>query len=325
MTNPLVRRPPATLGIGAVGLGYLMLGLGFVCIGVASQQADIVVGLWLTEALAIALPAVIWLRASGAEIASGLGLRLPRARWFAIAAGTAILNQPVVSLLTYVAQSVLPHAMVVAFEQKNAGLDSFFSAHPISMLVAVAVAAPIGEEIFFRGFALPAAARSMPPLAAALVTAILFSAMHADPVGALGLFEIGFWLAVLRWGSGSLFPAMLGHALNNSVAGVWFMLGLQTAGRTPPQWAISMGIENPDAPPPTWVLALGAALALAGAALAARVLSQPRPEAPSDALSEAESAQPAHRMSQLRAWPLWTIWVAALIAGAAQLLRSSPR
>ncbi len=307
------------LGVGAALLGYAMLAVGFICIGIPSQTTDNVGGLWITEAMAIALPALIWVRASGTSFQTALGLRLPRARWFGIAALTAIVNQPVVSMLTFIAQSTLPRAWVVAFEVKNLGIDTIFTAHPYSMLAAVALSAPLGEEIFFRGFALPACANSMKPLFAALLTAILFSAMHADPVGALGLFEIGFWLAVLRWGSGSIFPAMLGHAVNNAIAGVWFLLGLQSANRAPPEWATSLGIDNPDAPPPTWVIASGAVLLICGALLAAKVFSSPSPTRDENEGGASPGGSASAQIQHSRALPLWLLWGAAMIPGVAWL------
>ena len=148
--------------------------------------------------------------------------------------------------------------MVAAFDAQSRmrSLDAIFELQPLAMLFAAF--RHLGAAR--RGRSSSAASRCAPPrdrcprIYAALLTAALFSLMHLDPVGALGLFEIGFWLAVLRWGSGSILPAMLGHALNNAVAGCWFLLGLQSAGRPTPAWAVTLGIDNPDAPPPLWVL-----------------------------------------------------------------------
>src|SRR5439155_15845598 len=90
--------------------------------------------------------------------------------------------------------------------------------------VSVASEATLGEELFFRGFALPALRRSWGPLAALLVSGALFSLLHMDAVGFIGLMEIGVLLAVLRWWSGSLWAAVIGHAVNNGIAGGAFLL-----------------------------------------------------------------------------------------------------
>jgi membrane protease YdiL (CAAX protease family) len=310
-------------GVGVALLGFGLLALGFVSIGFGAQLTSIISGLWITEAFAIAAPALLLLAGLHAPMREYLGLRWPGAKWLALAAATAFFNQPIVSFLTWFAQQVLPTSVVADFDLKNASLEVFFTAHPWTMLAAVALSAPLGEEIFFRGFALPAMTNSMRARWAALLSAVLFSAMHWDAVGALGLFEIGLWLAVLRFGSGSIFPAMLGHALNNAIAGSWFLLGLQTAGHAPPPWAVKLGIDNPDAPPPTWVLGLGAALLIAFAALAWRVLSRP---AKNDLQgNQVAEVGPQHgpQRSPSGAWLYvsWALWGLCVIAGFAQTWR----
>ena len=74
--------------------------------------------------------------------------------------------------------------------------------------------------------------------------------------------EIGVLLGALRWWSGSLWTAMIAHAVNNGIAGGAFLLG----------W------EDPDLPPPPQVLALGATLFIAGAWQLARLLRRPMPD-----------------------------------------------
>lgn len=310
-------------GVGLALLGFGLLALGFVSIGFGAQLTSIISGLWITEAFAIAAPALLLLAGTHAPLREYLGLRWPGAKWMALAAVTALFNQPVVSFLTWFAQQILPVSMVADFDQKNASLEIFFSAHPWTMLAAVALSAPLGEEIFFRGFALPAMTHSMRAVWAGLLSAVLFSAMHWDAVGALGLFEIGLWLAVLRFGSGSIFPAMLGHALNNAIAGSWFLLGLQTAGHAPPAWAVKLGIDNPDAPPPSWVLGLGALLLIVFAALAWRVLSQPAKNDLKGSRIAEVGPQSGSQRSAPRAWlyVAWAGWALCVAAGFVQTWR----
>jgi membrane protease YdiL (CAAX protease family) len=76
------------------------------------------------------------------------------------------------------------------------------------------VAAPLAEEIVFRGYLQPALLASLSPARAIALTAALFGLVHtlpyALPVGLLGAF-FG-WLA---WRGGSLWPAVLAHMLHN--------------------------------------------------------------------------------------------------------------
>ena len=313
--NAAISSKGPLLGPWQVAAAYCVLLVGFVLIGVASQNTDVVAGLWITEALAIALPALIWLRSAGLQPAGYLGLRRPALRWVALAVVTALLNQPVVALLEQLAHAALPVSWVLSFDQYTSNLEAIFRQRAVGMTLTVVIAAPLGEELFFRGFALPALARRGNGLAAALVSGALFSAMHFNGVGFLGLWEIGVWLAVLRWGSGSIWIAVLGHALNNAVAAGSFLAGLQ----------------DPSAPPPVWVLGVGGVLLVAGSLWGARVLRAPTPlpalEQPAWKSPAAPGGAPARAsIDHARSLLLWATWALACGAGlyqlAAPLLRS---
>jgi membrane protease YdiL (CAAX protease family) len=279
----------------AIG-AYAALLVGMVVIGAPAQQHGIVAGLWITEALAIALPGVFALTAAGVRFGTYLGLRRLSAKQALIALVVTAANQPVVSFLTWAERELLPRNFVADFDAKQRMLEAVFAAHAWPMTLTVVIAAPLGEELFFRGFALPALRKSWGVTAAVLVTGALFSILHMDPVGFLGLMEIGVMLAALRIWSGSLFAAMLGHAVNNGIAGGAFMLG----------W------EDPDLPPPVWVLVLGGSLLAAGIVLLVRLLRLP-PPAPA-----IEQARPPN-------WPaaatLAALWVAAVAMGLSSLRR----
>jgi hypothetical protein len=95
---------------------------------------------------------------------------------------------------------------------------------PIALVCVVAltcVVAPICEEFFFRGFFFAALVNWRGPWQAAAVTAVVFGAIHAGsaPVGDLvPLAFFGFTLCLVRWRSGSLYPCIALHAINNCVA-----------------------------------------------------------------------------------------------------------
>src|SRR5947208_6707874 len=89
------------LGAWTAVLAFIALLLGQLIIGAGAQQRSIVVGLWVTEALAIALPAVIALRGAGVRLGPYLGLRGARPWQFLVAAVASAANQPIVSFLTW--------------------------------------------------------------------------------------------------------------------------------------------------------------------------------------------------------------------------------
>jgi membrane protease YdiL (CAAX protease family) len=278
------------LGWGSAILAYVALILGMVVIGGPAQRQGVVVGLWVTEALAIALPAVFAMAVAGVRFGPYAGLRRITWKHALAAVVVAAANQPIVSFVTWAERELLPQSVVADFDAKQRMLDTIFAAHAVPMTITVVIAAPLGEELFFRGFAFPALRKSWGLVAGILVSAALFSLLHGDPVGFIGLMEIGVMLAALRWWSGSIWPAVIGHAVNNGIAGGAFLLGF----------------EDPDQAPPAWLLALGAALLIAGIALLVRVLRAPSPAPPVE-----ESGRPNWKL----AGPLLALWVAAVLYG----------
>lgn len=91
----------------------------------------------------------------------------------------------------------------------------------IAVCVLVTVAAPIAEEFLFRGYVFGALRNWRGPWPAALLTGIVFGAIHAgsaEPEFLVPLAVLGVMLCILRWRSGSLLPCIALHALNNALA-----------------------------------------------------------------------------------------------------------
>jgi len=91
----------------------------------------------------------------------------------------------------------------------------------LAVIVLVTVIAPLGEELFFRGFFFGALRNWHGPVLAALLTGALFGGIHAgsSPVGYLvPLAFFGIGLCLLYELTGSLYPPIALHALNNSIA-----------------------------------------------------------------------------------------------------------
>jgi membrane protease YdiL (CAAX protease family) len=83
------------------------------------------------------------------------------------------------------------------------------------------VIAPISEEFLFRGFIFRALRNWHGTLPAALITGLLFGGVHAGSAPASDLVPLavlGFLLCLLYRYSGSLYPCIALHSLNNSIA-----------------------------------------------------------------------------------------------------------
>lgn len=87
--------------------------------------------------------------------------------------------------------------------------------------VLVGVAAPLVEELFFRGFLFGVLRERIGVAAAALVAGAIFGLIHAagTPVRTLGILVLlGIGLCILYVKTGSLLPCMGLHALHNSIS-----------------------------------------------------------------------------------------------------------
>ncbi len=85
------------------------------------------------------------------------------------------------------------------------------------MLVDFAVLPALGEELVFRGVVLSGLLGVFQARTAALVSAMLFATIHLSPLGFLHLGLLGYILARVRLGTGSLWPCMLIHGGYNAV------------------------------------------------------------------------------------------------------------
>jgi membrane protease YdiL (CAAX protease family) len=89
----------------------------------------------------------------------------------------------------------------------------------ILVLLAVTVPVAIGEEVFFRGYAYRLLRARLGPATGLVTSALLFALVHGIEPGAwVPVLPVGLVLAVLLERSGSLLPAMLAHAVVNSLA-----------------------------------------------------------------------------------------------------------
>ena len=94
-----------------------------------------------------------------------------------------------------------------------------FGSLPVQILLIV-IAAPVSEEVCFRGMLFGGLRTRMPRIAAALLSGLIFGALHAlTGVSAVPpLIFFGFVLALLYEKTGSIVPGILLHMLNNSIA-----------------------------------------------------------------------------------------------------------
>jgi uncharacterized protein len=145
------------------------------------------------------------------------GLRRPGVGWRT--AGGLI----VALLIAFIVVSVVWSEMVHPEKEKT--LEQLGSNEGAALLVLSAgltcVVAPMCEEFLFRGFIFTALRNWRGTLPAAVITGVLFGGVHVGSAPALDLVPLaalGVGLCLLYRYTGSLYPCMIAHALNNCVA-----------------------------------------------------------------------------------------------------------
>ena len=226
--SPRAGWPPWTAPVALLGglalalVGGLLVDVPALIAGVKVTSSHTPPGLSIADTfvqdVGFVLAAVFCAHLGGRAVrAWQFGLRRPLVGWRA--AGGLI----VALLLAFIVVSAIWAAIFHPEEEKL--LETLGSNEGTALLVLSAgltcVVAPICEELLFRGFIFTALANWRGTLPAALITGLVFGGVHAGSAPALDLAPLaalGFGLCLLYRYSGSLYPCMIAHSLNNCVA-----------------------------------------------------------------------------------------------------------
>lgn len=124
-------------------------------------------------------------------------------------AGNLVLK-PVLWFTSYTNEDIERPARELADKAHGAGV--------VLLVLIVAIAAPIVEEIFFRGLVLRSLERRMSTGWAVVATGAIFAATHFEPLQFPALFLFGLVAGVLVARTGRLGPAVWAHLAFNGLA-----------------------------------------------------------------------------------------------------------
>jgi membrane protease YdiL (CAAX protease family) len=229
---------PILDGRDVIMLAMAVIGLTFVAAVAVMLLYSVVVIVGIGGSVVLSGPILMFIEAAGTF--SALYFILIRTRgftwaelgWVPTSTGLLILGG-VAAIAIY--GILISLALVVARYSEAGGTDlipAVTSLTPnsfagfIAVLAFGAVAVPIAEEFLFRGV-LYRWLRDGWGLYAGLVgSALVFAAVHIllGTSGALQIFLIGLALAYLYDITGSLWPSMVFHGVNNGISFVWIYL-----------------------------------------------------------------------------------------------------
>lgn len=162
-----------------------------------------------------------------------------------------VVIQPVVIYLGYL-NSLLPIPDLFSEMQMSQYemIENFLTSEGVLLfgLFHIALVPAFCEEILFRGYIMRAFEKSWGIIAGVIVSGIIFGMFHLQLGNILPLATLGIILGLMTWLSGSIWPAVLAHFINNGsavVLGVNFpelLFSDISAENLPPVWVLILSI-----------------------------------------------------------------------------------
>lgn len=273
-----------TLPLLAANLLYVVTMLLVITVGSFLQTRNLPWGLAATEVLLIGLPVLLFIRQTHADPKTSLRLNpvRPLTAVLCVALGIAMYFFSLV-IEGFMAQLTGMPSVPVSSEmlpRTAPDMAVFF--------FGLAVLAPLGEEILFRGAIQTAYESRKTPRFAITITALMFAFYHFRLSGLPGLLPIAFVLGFVAWRTNSIWASMLVHFGNNGMSAAQSIFYFETGKALP-----FVGLES---------ALLGLAAAVSILAVVARLHRAPAPP-------------PAEEPGAPRPWPAtyWPLLVAGVL------------
>jgi len=203
---------------------FFSVGFLFMTVGAFTQVLNVPVGMWLTELAIFGAIPLLMLRLFGFEPfrTSGVAAFTLPGLLFGFLIG--VVNFFAVALpVQWSALHLFPKTVVQIFDSSQL-FRGLTWPELFATTLAVSLAAPLCEEICFRGLFNRALMEGLKPWAAIVIGGVVFSAFHLDPVGFAARFMLGALFGWLAWKSGSVWPGIGAHAGNNITSMALYLL-----------------------------------------------------------------------------------------------------
>ena len=228
------------LSLFSANLLFALTMLLVLTLGSLIQTANLSWGLIATEVFLIALPTVLFLRRQHVPLAEGLRLKpIPL-----LTAFICVL----LGIGLYFVGAVIDGVMAQLSGMQSVPIESSMlpktGLEMAAYFAALAIFAPLCEEILFRGVIQGAYENRKSARFAIIITALLFAFYHFRLSGLPGLLPIAFVLGYVVWRTGSVYAGMLIHFGNNGASAFQNILYFATGKGYPINflWAALAGL-----------------------------------------------------------------------------------
>ena len=170
-------------------------------------------GLFATQMILLAVPLFVVLY-TRRDIRETYGFSGAGAQGFL---GSALLGAGM-----FLVNLVIAAGMIRLFPDSAENMETAFAGimgdNVAAALFVIALAPAVCEELLFRGVVFHAVKAGHRTAAACAVTAVLFGCFHMSLVKFLPTGLMGLVLCIVVWQTGSIYPAMLMHFMNNALS-----------------------------------------------------------------------------------------------------------
>ncbi len=180
---------------------------------------------------AVLVPTLVWAWRSGYRPSRLLRLApAPSARILGLGGAAGLAAMVAGAGLHGLTRAALPRSLLEQFDVRRALALEPWS--PWLLLLVAAIVPATCEELAFRGGLQSGLAGRRSPRRAIALSSLVFALYHLDPVRFPGVLLLGVVYGWLAWATGSVWPSMLAHALNNGLAVIGLLAspGAEPAG-----------------------------------------------------------------------------------------------
>jgi membrane protease YdiL (CAAX protease family) len=202
-------------GVGVDGL------IEALTVGLDENARELLIANTFGQVLGLALPAWLLARMHSSRRLSFIRLRAPDAGLLVLGVVGLVALIPVIQWLGQVNDAFPFPDWLREFEQLQMELIEQVLSQNLGLVFSLSVLGltpALCEELLFRGYVQRQAERSMGVVWGIVFTGVLFGLYHLRLTQAVPLSVLGIYLCYLTWRTGSLWPAIVVHFLNNGFA-----------------------------------------------------------------------------------------------------------